>query len=82
MMKRRLAAMIVFGSLVLPAQARPGYDPMIASAAAHIVATRIGALRKGFSWHVRQEEIIEPPAMIGSQPAPDSRITGSIITLG
>ena len=51
-------------------------------AAARIVATRIGELRKGFSWHVGQEEIIEPAAAVDPRPAPGATTTPSIVTLG
>jgi hypothetical protein len=75
-----LPAIAIFGLLVLPVQAQQRYDPMIAAAAANIVAQRIGDIRGGFSWNVRLVEIVEPSAP-HAPPTPDFIVTGSIITL-
>lgn len=80
-MKPVLPAFVILGLLVLPAQAERKYDPMIAAAAAHIVAQKIGDTRSGFSWNVRLVEIVEPPAAPSAPSAPDFTVTGSIITL-
>jgi hypothetical protein len=79
-MKFVLPVVAILGLLVLPVRAGQGYDPMIAAAAARIVAGKIGDIRGGFSWNVRLVEIVEPAAA-PAPPAPDFTVTGSIVTL-
>lgn len=54
---------------------------MIAAAAAHIVAQKIGDIRNGFPWNIRLVEIVEPSAAPSVPPAPDFTATGSIVTV-
>ncbi|TAN09436.1 MAG: hypothetical protein EPN45_07585 [Rhizobiaceae bacterium] len=80
-MRSVLPAVAILGLLVLPVEAQQEYDPMIAAAAAHIVAQKIGDIRNGFPWNIRLVEIVEPSAAPSVPPAPDFTATGSIVTV-
>ncbi len=80
-MRSVLPAVAILGLLVLPVEAQQRYDSMIAAAAAHIVAQKIGDIRSGFSWNIRLVEIVEPSASPSVPSGPDFTVTGSIVTV-